>query len=122
MLNVIIIIISAIITQCIIIILFNKMKMLNLIPVKWSINSKSLNLVPVYNSNLKVFMKLHVLITDTKMPISPALVLYSMYVCMYVCMCKDVRPVSTTIRLLLYYYIKSLPLLLKYCTCIVFWS
>ena len=30
------------------------MKMLNLIPVKWSINSKSLNLVPVYNSNLKV--------------------------------------------------------------------
>ena len=54
MLNVIIIIISAIITQCIIIILFNKMKMLNLIPVKWSINSKSLNLVPVYNSNLKV--------------------------------------------------------------------
>ena len=37
----------------------------------------------------------------------------------YVCMCNDVRPVSTTIRLLLYYYIKSLPLLLKYCTCIV---
>ena len=52
MLNVIIIIISAIITQCIIIILFNK---INLIPAKWSINSKSLNLVPVYNSNLKVY-------------------------------------------------------------------
>ena len=46
---------SAIITQCIIIILFNKMKMLNLIPVKWSINSILLNLIPIHNCTLKVY-------------------------------------------------------------------